>query len=247
MPKIVIVNQPIPTGNIAVLETFFSTCIHLLFQHSPAHLNINCEIRIKFGTDGPRIQYDGNAAKGYDVDLTAENYDWCKSLYQFGHEACHILAQCQNSQPCNQWFEESLCEVTSLFSIKAIADMKTHGPCDNYTSGARPYCQCLNEYANQHINDPTRQYQNAKLDSWFMQNESVLRQDPYYRNLQWIAANKILPMFLSNSSNLAAIEFLNSNPCSKGNDSFLQYLTNWKTALPQQYHALIDEIIKLFF
>jgi hypothetical protein len=248
LPRILFVNQPIPSGNIAVIEAFFSTCVHLLFQYATTHPNINCEIRINFGTVGPQTRYGGNAVSGYDVDLTVGNDDWCNHLYQFSHEACHILAQCQNSQPCNQWFEESLCEVASLFIIKEISAMGSQGPCANlWIKPMTPYWQCLNEYVNQLINAPARKYTGVKMDQWFLQNESVLRHDPYCRCLQWIVANKLFPMFLSNSSNLAAIEFLNSNPCSTGNDSFLQYLDNWKIASPPSYHLLIDDIKKLFF
>lgn len=247
MPRILIINPPIPSGNIAVIEAFFSTCVYLLFQHATTHPNINCEIRINFGTVGPHTRYGGNAVSGYDVDLTVGNDDWCNHLYQFSHEACHILAQCQNSQPCNQWFEESLCEVASLFSIKTIANMGTQGPCDNLTSGMIPYYQCLNNYVNSMINNSARQFAGAKMDLWFQQNELLLRNDPYCRCLQWVASNKLLPMFISNPSNFAAIEFLNINPCSNGNDSFLQYLDNWKIASPPPYHLFIDDIKKLFF
>jgi hypothetical protein len=228
LPSVVFTKPPVPKGNVGVIRAWFGACAHLLFQHSLAHPNLSSELRVTYGTVGPQIRYGGDSTNGYDFDLTAENDDWCKHLYQFGHEACHVLAQYRQNQHCNQWFEESLCEAASLYSLKVIAMMgaQGQGPCVNLWSGSTPYHQCLDQYANQLILDPALQYGSAKMQQWFREVEPILRNNPYCRCLNGVVANKVLPMFMAKPSNWAAVEFLNTTPCSTGHDSFSEYLNN---------------------
>jgi hypothetical protein len=249
MPKVVLTNQPIPSGNTGVIQSLFSATVHLLFEYSPGHPNLNCEVRVAYGTTGPRVRYGGNSTIGYDIDLTAENDDWCKHLYQFGHEACHVLAQYQQTQHSNQWFEESLCEMSSLYCLKNIASMgaKGQGPCVNlWTTGLLPYHQSLDAYAESYIKSPDRACNGGQLQNWLKRFETDLRRNPYIRCLNGVVANRLLPLFMARPSNWAAVEFLNANPCVNGQDSFAQYLDNWRAATPHQFHALINEVRAMF-
>ena len=122
MPELILTNQPNPPGNTDVILAMFREGIDLLFQHSPSHPNSNCDIRVTYGI-GPQVRYGGNNILGFDIDLTSGNDDWCNHLYQFCHELCHVFAQFQPAIHPNQWFEESLCEISSLYCIKKISEM----------------------------------------------------------------------------------------------------------------------------
>jgi hypothetical protein len=248
MPNVILINQPVPQGNIPIIQSLFSATVHLLFQHSHAHPNLNCEVRVTYRANGPQTRCGGNCDIGYDIDLTAENDDWCKHLYQFSHEACHVFAQYQQAQHSNQWFEESLCEMSSLYCIKNIAAMgaKDQGPCVDLLAGSSPYHQSLNAYAEKLINSPDRACDSDQLQFWLQRFEMDLRRDPYIRCLNGIVANRLLDLFMATPSNWAAVEFLNVNPCANGQDSFVEYLDNWQAATPHQYQALINQVKAMF-
>ena len=249
MPSVVLTNLPIPPGSAAVIQSLFSAAIYLLFQHSPGHRSLDCELRVTYGTIGPQTRYGGNSVTGYDIDLTAENDDWCRHLYQFGHEACHVFAQHQQKAHSNQWFAESLCEMSSLYCLKSIAALgeNNQGPCVNlWTASAVPYHQCLDAYAENCIKSPDRACSSDQLRHWLQRFETDLRRDPYIRCLNGVVANKLLPIFMSKPSNWAAVESLNANPCVNGQDSFLEYLDNWQVATPRQFHVLIDQVRAIF-
>jgi len=252
MPTIVLTNQPNPAGSTDVIQSFFSVCIQLVFQYSQNHSNQNSEVRVTYGDIGPKIRFGGDSVRGYDIDLTAENNDWCKHVYQFGHEICHIFAQYQQTQHPNQWFEESLCEMSSLYCLKSIAAMgeSGQGPCVNLWGprpNSLPYHQCLDAYADNYINSPDRVYHSGRLQGWLQQFEIDLRRNPYNRCLNGVVANALLNSCMATPSNWAAIEFLNVNRCTNGRDSFSDYIDNWQSATPPQCHALINQVRAMFF
>jgi hypothetical protein len=247
MPRVVLTNNPIPPGNTCVIQSLFSTGIHLLFQHSFGHPSLNCEIRVTYGSIGPQVRHGGSSTTGYDIDLTAEDDDWCKHLYQFSHEACHVFARFQQAPHSNQWFEECLCEMSSLYCIKKIAEMGTmgEGPCVNLWMAGAPYHIGLDAYADKYIKAPDRAY-NGRLQLWLQNFETDLRRDPYIRNLNGVVANKLLYIFMAKPSNWTAVEFLNNKACANGLDSFFEYLDNWQAATPHRLHALINEVRAMF-
>jgi hypothetical protein len=202
MPHVTLVNGPNPPGDEVVIRTFFQWCINALFEHSQGgHPNANTEIRVTYGPDGPHTRHGGNAAAGYDFDLTATDNFWAQHIYQFSHEGCHVLAQVQNSRPENLWVEESLCEAASLLILKRIANLGQTGPNDNLVLGGEPCSQRFDEYADHLINDPTRQHPDFSFKSWLSSNEEALRNNPYSdesRSVEDIVANKLLPV-LTNS------------------------------------------------
>jgi len=242
MPRVVLTNQPVPSGNTGVIQSLLSASIHLLFKHSPGHPNLNSEVRVTYGTIGPMLLYGGNSTAGYNIYLTAENIFWSQHLYQFSHEACHVYAQSQSTPfpHCNQWFEESLCEMSSLYCIKIIAALgaQNQGPCPI------SYHQSLGDYAERIINSPDRIYDD-QLQKWFRNIEPDLRRDSYIRCLNGVVANKLLPIFMATPSNWAAVEFLNAKPCADGHDSFAEYLDNWQAATPNEHHSIINQVRSL--
>jgi hypothetical protein len=247
MPRVVLINQPVPPGNLNVIQAFFDSATNLLFQHLPTHPNINCDIRVHYGTGKLHTRYGGSSSAGYDIDLDVGNDLWNQHVYQFAHEACHVLANHQQKTHGNQWFEESVCEAASLYVLKTLAAMGANGqgPCVNLWSGSQPYHQTLDQYAENYIQDPARLYNGEALQQWFQQNETTLRADPYCRHLHNILANKLLVKLMVSPLSWGAIEFLNVRPCVAGKDSLSRYLCNWRTAAPSQHHEFIEGIMDM--
>lgn len=249
MPKVTFTNQPATPGNMGVIHALFCASVHLLFQHCPGHPNINAEFRVTYGTVGPLVQYGGNSLTGFDIYLTANNNNWCMHLYQFCHEICHILSQYQQVQHCNQWFEESFCEASSLYCIKTIAEMggRGEGPCLNLWAGEIPYHLALESYADKILKSPDRDLNDLQLQQWLIKYQAELRSNPYIRCLNGVVANQLLPLVFATPSNWAALEFINTKPCASGQDSLSQYLDNWMSAAPNKLHTLVNQIKGIFF
>src|SRR5207248_4487409 len=107
MPTVKIMNEPAGGGDVSSLQILFQECVDLLFHYSSTHPDRDAEVRVTYGSEGPRLGAGGSAALGYDIELTAKKSRFNQHLYQFAHELCHVLAQVDKSLPCNQWFEES--------------------------------------------------------------------------------------------------------------------------------------------
>jgi hypothetical protein len=244
MPSVVITNNPKSGGDINVIRSFFNETCSLLFRHSPKHPCAESEIRVIFGADGPEVKFGGNPDVGYDVHLNSDGNYWDNHVYQFAHETCHILAQFLQTQHCNQWFEESLCEAASLFTLKTLSRMGAmgKGPSVGLESGSIPYHECLSRYADQYLNSLDRAIPDVSIQQWFKTNEITMRHSPYCRSLNGVVANKMFGRFLSEPSNWNAAEFLNTEPCGPSKDSFSEYLGNWKSAAPGICHSFIDDI-----
>lgn len=83
--------------------------------------------------------------------MSASNRLWAKYAYQFAHEYCHhqIFSNFINSYDQFGWFEESLCELASIHSLKYMAEeWRNNPPYSNW----RSYSSSLDEYADEIIN-----------------------------------------------------------------------------------------------
>jgi hypothetical protein len=244
MPRVLIMNEPTPKGNVGIIQAFFVSAVHLLFQHSPAHPNLNSELRVMYGSVGPQIRHGGSRSSGYDIDLTVANDLWDQHTFQFAHEVCHVLAGYQKAQHPNQWFEESICEAASLYVLKVLAGRGANeqGPCIDLWSNSTPYHKILDQYADNRIQAPASQFSGESLKQWYVQNSQLLRNDPYCRCLNQVVANKLFALIITTPTNWGAVEFLNHTPCRPGQDSFFDYLNNWRASSPAHHHDFIDTI-----
>ena len=57
------------------------------------------------------------------VQLSARHRHWAKYAYQFAHELCHVLSNPERlrGNP-NNWFVEALCELSSVFTLRQMAE-----------------------------------------------------------------------------------------------------------------------------
>src|SRR5882672_843798 len=84
------------------------------------------------------------------VKLNTSGRLWAQYSFQFGHELCHIMCGFDDNDTGNLWFEESLCELSSLYTLRRMGEeWKTHPPYANWKS----YAPHLTEYAQKRIDD----------------------------------------------------------------------------------------------
>jgi len=71
---------------------------------------------------GPITLYRRGPNGEYLVRLNTGDRHWAQHAYQFAHEFGHILANYDEHERRNKWFEESVCEMASLFVLRRMSE-----------------------------------------------------------------------------------------------------------------------------
>lgn len=221
--------------------------LRLQVGYSPeARLNI----RVVPRGVSPRVLYERGPAGEYVVHLTARNERWFQYAYQFSHELCHIFSNFDHKETANneavtnnQWFEETLCETASLFTLKRLAQTWAEAPPARKWAGYAPtfaaYADYLLTAAHRHL--PA----SLSLDQWYRENQVPLRESPYQREKNELAATALLPLFEQAPGNWRAITYLNPDKASATKD-FRDYLADWHAACPAEQKELVRQTMALF-
>ena len=92
----------------------------------------------------PRTLFD---RRPYEIRLTAWGNGWPQYAYQFAHELCHVMTNFDRvKEHRHKWFEESLCELASLFVLYRLAKAWAADPPAGI-SAAGSYAPAHAEYA----------------------------------------------------------------------------------------------------
>ncbi len=76
--------------------------------------------------DNPRTIYD---TRPYKIYLSVHDTYWSQYVYQFAHELCHVLTRFDRFKGHkHKWFEETLCELASLFALHRLAERWVEAP-----------------------------------------------------------------------------------------------------------------------
>lgn len=167
-------------------------------------------------SDGPPVSlYKRGPGGEYRVALHASGTYWHLYVYEFAHEYCHILSNYDehvgaNIVRYNQWFEESLCETASLYTLEHLASTWEHSPptpeWSAHADKLRRFFELL--VAEGHRKLPPQ----TTLAAWLRDNEDQLRHDPYQRQKNDLIAKMLLPLFERNPENWEALSYLNLDP-----------------------------------
>lgn len=201
-------------------------------------------------TDFPEVLVDRNSVGAYVVRLTARDEHLYQYAYQFAHELCHILTNFDQKAPVggklpidNQWFEESLCEAVSIFTLERLATTwDVHPPSREWVG----YGAKFSAYAEQLRAQPHRRLpQDQSFEAWYKANSSTLRNDPYIREKNELAAEQLLPIFEQNATNWESIVYLNPYRESAA-QPLPKYLNDWYQACPGENRVAAKAVLKLF-
>jgi hypothetical protein len=208
-------------------------------------------IRVAPRKGSPRVLYERGADGEYQVHLSARDQRWYQYAYQFSHELCHILSNFDHKNTHdsgevvtgNQWFEESLCEAASLFTLQRLATSWEQQPPSRNWIGYAPafaaYAQHLQD--QQHRNLPG----NMTLASWYQQHAASLQTTPYQRNKNEVVATQLLVLFEQDPMRWRAIRHLNPHS-SSAEKAFADYLNDWQSACPEQEGGVVQQTRALF-
>ncbi len=198
-------------------------------------------------TDRPPVTlFKRGANNEYRVRLSVKDRYWARYAYEFAHELSHILTHYEHhaypvGTTYNQWFEESLCEVASLFALRQLSAVWESSPPYRHWVA---YAPNFERYAQHLLSERHRRLPpEVSLAAWFERNAADLTQTPYLRSHNEIVANVLLPLFEENPQIWEAIGYLNLEADS-GN--FRDYLRAWHANAPDDYKDIIEYITTLF-
>jgi hypothetical protein len=177
----------------------------------------------------------------YLVRLNTGNRLWAQHAYQFAHEFGHILANYDEHERGNKWFEESVCEMASLFVLRRMSETwKVRPPYPNW----RDYAPALSEYADERIRT-ARLPPGKKLAQWYRENQPLLQQEPCQRDKNTVVAAAQLPRFEKQPENWEAIGWLNDGTLH-GTRTFARYLEDWHARVPPKHRPIVRQVAEEF-
>jgi len=190
---------------------------------------------------GPIVLFRRGPQQEYQVRLNTGGTYWAQYAFQFAHEFCHILCNYREGEACNKWFEESLCEVASLFALRRMSETwKTNPPYPNW----KDYARHLSGYAGKRI-EQCPLPGDVTLAKWYETHADQLRKDPCQRDKNRIVAAALLPMFEEHPEHWASLGYLNSGEPVEGR-SFQDYLAAWHERAPAKHRPFILQIARKF-
>lgn len=232
-------------GKGAIESVLYSVADELLTR-LPQKLNV--PIIVTHTDANPVALYARGFSGEYRVQLHARDTNWHLYIYEFAHELCHILANYEeNAAPgmskYNQWFEETLCETASLYTLRKLAaSWESAVPLPDGTTQA----DRLRRFFDLLVAEGHRQLPaHTPLAAWLASNEAHLRQDPYLRDKNEVVANLLLPLFERDPENWDTLSYLNLDPAD-AHCSLHEYLLRWYRNAPDEHKSFIANVLGLF-
>ncbi|MEO8170380.1 MAG: hypothetical protein ABI575_05895 [Oxalobacteraceae bacterium] len=226
------------------IETLLYAVADILLTHFPQR-KLN-PIVVSSTRQGPIVLYQKGPQNEYQVHLAAKGTRWAEYVYEFSHELFHILAHYENHAPpglaSNLWFEETLCEAVSLYTLRQLSlSWERFPPRPEWAS----YASTLHDFTGRVQNEPHRQLPaNTSLAQWFRENGPLLLENPYLRGKNELVANLFLPI-LEHNQDWQAVGFLNSD-VPQGEMGFYDYLASWHGRTPPEHQEFTRLAMRMF-
>ena len=182
-----------------------------------------------------RTFFRNPGAAAYEMNLTARDRRWSQFAYQFGHELCHVLTGLDRlrSNP-NNWFHESICELSSFFVLRRMAE---RWPTDPPYSDWAGYSASLADYAESTATKYRESAPTGSFSAWLSTNESHMRQDPYLRKRNGVVALRLLPLFEETPQGWNAVRRL---PVST--ELIGEYIEAWKADVQDLDRLFVERV-----
>ena len=197
-------------------------------------------ILVSRGSPVPITLNDKGPAGEYRVKLACDSTYWAQYTYQFAHELCHILSNYDHHHGGrNQWFEESLCETSSLFALSRM---------DNAWATSPPYPNWKNwgihfdDYLNALLADRKRRLPpDRTMRDWMAENLPQLESEDHLTDRSKLVAAYLLPLFQDDPHGWEALNWLNLGP-DDDRLPFRDYLEAWRSRIPAEHKAFVGRI-----
>lgn len=182
-------------------------------------------IRVAWWCQDPRVFFDH---RPYEIRINAQDTHWCQYVYQFSHELCHVMTNFDRyKEHKHKWFEESLCEMASLFVLHRLAQNWDEHPPD--VLGASEFAPHHRNYAER-IQEEHRLPPSCDLPGWLAENINAMEEDSCRRELNGAVAVALLDWFRDEPSLWGDCGWLNHWD-ARMDATFSDYLESWDTCL----------------
>ena len=189
---------------------------------------------------GPITLYRRGEGNEHIVRLNTGDRAWAQLAFQFAHEFCHIVCNYRDAKNQQLWFEETLCECASLYSLRRMAiQWKTNPPYSNW----KDYSSSLANYAQDRLNKSDGQ--NQSLAQFYRSNVEELEKDGTNRKMNDFIAAKLLPLFEGTPDAFKTLRYINLGPAEE-NTSFKNYLSGWRDRVPAEHGSFVDRVANAF-
>ncbi len=225
--------------------------IAILLQDTAFHINrllrssFDEKIRVvPSQVDHPKVLYRESPGDPHTIWISARDNYWCKFVYQFAHEFCHVLSGHENlKENPNNWFHEAICELSSMFTIRRMSvRWLTHPAFPNQ----KVYAASLREYGQNLLNNQDAQLPpDMSVHSWLSLHEGELREIPVnekkQRNNQVLVASHLLPIFEKAPNGWNAIRKLPNST-----EALAAYLVAWYSAVDRKDKDFVARLSDVF-
>jgi len=190
---------------------------------------------------GPITLFDRGPGGEYRVRLDTGDNLWAQWVYQFAHEFGHIRSSFDAVSHQNKWFEETICEVASLYVLRRLAvDWGRDGKPDAW----KRYAPALRKYVEARI-AKAQLAEDVAFVKWYAAHARDLHRNGYDRDKNNIVAVQLLPLFEKAPEHWAAIWFLAK--AKKGHAETLpEFLKAWQAHSPEKHRQFIGEVAQRF-
>lgn len=168
---------------------------------------------------------------------TAGNIYWAQNAYQLGHELCHHFINKKSPKVENSWFEESICELASIYFLSEIAS--------NWSTSANNTKSLFSSSITDYVSNLFIKPLNINLKQLSIQTSAFyekMNADPYLRDENNFIANKLLPIFKKTPSLWEDVYLIRKFNIKDLNSFF----TEWSQLAKQENVGAILEISELF-
>lgn len=196
------------------------------------------------GRSGPIVLYQRNDRKEIVLKLDTGKTFWSQYAYQFAHEFCHVLCGYRDGDASNKWFEETLCESASLYTMREMARTWKEKPPYRHWAD---YRDALRNYADDVVlkRKGVETIMRQGLAAYYREHETELRRKSTDRELNGSMAVVLLRLFEEDPKRWEAVRWLNAEAAPK-DETFAAYLARWRAAVPERHREFVDEVRKTF-
>lgn len=234
--------------NPSDIKIVLASVAAILAPSFPGHMSDR--ILVTYSDIGPSVLLKRATDGTKRVYLKVEDARWDQFAYQFSHELCHIFTNHEHREVApgvpdrdHQWFEETLCEAVSLYTLERLSVLWEQAP---PRPRWREYAPAFQEYAGRLLAESHRRLpQDQTLGQWLSDNEPALEGNPYLRKKNELLAGYLLPLLKASPTALEAVGYLNAVPGSKARRSLAGYLRQWRECCPERHRAFVAKVMLL--
>jgi hypothetical protein len=238
LPDIQVVRDGWGQAAPATVKRVFESTAREIWKHCP---NRKLSPIIVSAKGGPIVLYDRGPNGEFVVRLNTGDLYWSQYAYQFAHEFCHILCNYDQDKTGNKWFEESICEMASLFALRRMGESwKTLPPFGHW----KGYAKHLTAYAEDRMKK-SRLPKDKTLVDWYERHAERLHGTAVDRELNNVVATALLPLFEADPQHWAAVAYLNHGKPEKP-QTFAEFLTDWHKHCPKRHRDFVTRVAKEF-